>query len=347
MDRRRYLVLASLGVAGLAGCTGDEDPELVTETESEERTDTEGDSTDDTATTEDGTATDGETESAPDAVDAVVGDLVEGDQMSLVVESFERGADLGEFAEPDSGNEFVQVEMALKNTSSEYVSVSNLLQTRLRDDEDYQYDQTVGGSETRVFNGGQFAPGEVERGAIPFELPTDAAGLRLVFDFTVSVFGGVDRATIDLTSEADQIHRLEQELQVDVYSPGETVADGDVETTLEEFRTESSLGEFAQPDDGNEYGIVDISIRNDTGEEKQFSTLLQMMLKDGEGYTYQEDLTATSQLDRAFDEGTPLSDGETRRGELVYEIESGLSPLYWAFEFAVFATGNKTFWELQ
>ncbi len=267
--------------------------------------------------------------------------------MSLVVESFERGVSLGEFTEPDSGNEFVEVQMALKNTSSEYTEVSNLLQTRLRDDEDYQYDQTFGMGETPALDGGQFAPGEVGRGAVPFEIPTDASGLELVFDFDVSLFGGIDRATIDLETEADQVHQLEQTLQVEVYSPGDTVEYGDVQTAVNEFRTESSLGEFAQPDEGNEFVVVDISITNNTGEEQRFSTILQMMVKDGDGYTYQEDLTATSQLDRGFDEGTPLSDGETRRGELAYEVQTGRSPLYWAFEFSVFASGNKTFWQLR
>jgi len=348
MDRRRYLTLASLGIAGLAGCAGEEPPEEVTDT-TEPSTDAPESTPEDTSTddpTEEPTEEPTDTPAAED-VSAVIGELVEGEDMSLVVEDFERGVDLGEFNQPDSGNEFVVASIALKNTSDSYTEVSNLLQTRLRDDEDYQYDQAIATGDTQSFNGGQFAPGEVSRGDIPFEVPTDASGLELVFDFNVSLFGGLERATIDLTSEADSVHQLEQTLQVEIYSPGDTVEYGDVETTVNEFRTESSLGSFTQPEQGNEYAIVNISITNNTGEEQTFSTILQMMLKDGEGYSYQEDLMATSQLDRAFDEGTPLSDGETRRGELAYEVQEGLSPLYWAFEFSVFASGNKTFWEVQ
>ena len=335
---------------GIAGCSSSEEgPEPVDDNQNTDsgQADTDANQEEtaagptDTDTNQEEAATESET------VTAQVGELVEGEQMSLVVESFERGVDLGEFYDADSGNEFVLASIALKNTSDEYITVSNLLQTRIRDDEDYQYQQTFAPGDEATFNDGQFAPGEVERGGIPFEIPEDAAGLKLVFDFDVSIFGGIERATIDLESEASQIHQLEQDFRVDVHKVGDTVGYGDVEITINDARTESDLGQFATPEDGNEYLVVDISITNETGEQKRFSTVLQMMLKDSDGYTYQEDLTATSQLDRAFDEGTPLSDGETRRGELVYEVEEGSSPLYWVFEFELFASGDKTFWQVR
>lgn len=339
MDRRKYLKLAGTGlIVGIAGCSGEEDkPKQVdgTEQSTETQTTTEEETTEET------------TEEGPEEVTASVGELVSGDQMSLVVENFERGVDLGEYYDPDSGNEFALASIALKNTSNGYTTVSNLLQTRIRDDEDYQYQQTFASGKGATFNDGQFAPGEVERGGIPYEIPKDASGLKLIFDFDPSIFGGINRARIDLESQADQVHQLEQDLGIETYEVGDSIAYGDVEVALNEMRTETSLGQFTEADSGKEYVIIDISITNETGEEKYFSTVLQMMLKDGEGYTYQEDLMATSQLDRAFDEGTPLSDGETRRGELVYEVESGLSPLYWVFEFTVFATGDKTFWQIR
>lgn len=340
MRRRHYIALAGTGLAaGLAGCSSssDNEPQQVENTDSP--TDSNqggGDST-----------TEEQTEQASQSVTTTLGELVEGDQMSLVVEEFQRGVDLGEYYDPESGNEFALASIALKNISTDHTTVSNLLQTRIQDDEDYQYEQTFAAGDEATFNDGQFAPGEVERGGIPFELPTDASGLQLVFDFDVDLFGGVERATVDLESEASEVHQLEQDLQVDVYSSGDAIEYGDVEVAVNEFRTESSLGQFTEADQGNEYAIVDISITNNTGEDQRFSTVLQMMLKDRDGYTYQEDLMATSQLDRAFDEGTPLSDGETRRGELAYQVEEGLSPLYWVFEFELFTTGDKTFWEVQ
>lgn len=343
-NRRHYLSLTAAAItAGLAGCTSggdtlDEDPAQNAAGNVETTTEMANDET----TAEDATTT-GEAKD----VTATIGELVEGDQMSLVIEDFQRGVDLGEFYQPESGNEFALASIALKNTLEGYTNVSNLLQTRLRDNEDYQYEQTFADDDAATFNDGQFAPGEVERGGIPFEIPTDASGLQLVFDFDIDLFGGVDRAVIDLQSEADSVHTLEQSLQVDINEPGDTIEYGSVQVVVNEYRTESSLGQFTEPEEGSEYAIVDISITNNTGEQQQFSTVLQMMLKDGEGYTHQEDLMATGQLDQAFDEGTPLGDGETRRGQLAYQVPEGESPLYWVFEFDLFTSGNKTFWQVQ
>ncbi len=282
----------------------------------------------------------------PEEVEAVVGSLIESDDMALVVEDFERGVNLGEFVEPDDGNEFASASVALKNTSDDFVSVSNLLQTRIRDDENYSYDQTLFSGDEPSFNDGQFAPGEVERGAINFEIPEDATGLTLVWDFNSDLFTGLERALIDVEEET-AVHTLEQNLQIDVYDVGTTVEFEDTEVTVNEMRTEEELGRFTEPETGNEYVIVDISIENQTGEQQRVSTAIQMMIKDGDGYSYQEDLGATVELDRAFDETSPIGDGETRRGEVVYEVEEGLSPLYWVFEFSLWNDGDKTFWELR
>jgi hypothetical protein len=356
MHRRRYLTL--LGATALAGCGGNssdgsDENTSPTAPPTDGASPTEGASTpaasptDTPSDSSTGTESPTETAETPSDVTAAVGELVAGEQMHLVVEGVNRGVSGGEFLTPESGNEYVQVALALKNVSDEYLTVSNLLQTRLRDDEDYQYSQTIIGGDQPTFNDGQFAPGEVERGAVTFEIPESASGLTLVFDFDVSIFGGVDRATIDLELSASSIHQLEQSLAIDVYEPSDSVAFEGVETAVNSVQTTDSLGQFTEPSEGNEFVIVDIAITNETGEEQRFSTVLQMMLKDGQGYTYQENLMATASLDRAFDEGTPLTDGETRRGELAYEVPTGTSPLYWVFEFQLFANGDKTFWQLR
>lgn len=354
MYRRRYIAL--LGATALAGCTGgaadgsdggsngDSDDGGSTPTEPSDSTP--ADETDSPTVAETDEPTEPATEAPAGEVKAAVGDLVEGENMHLVIESVER--ELSETVlTPEPGNEFVRVSLALKNVSDEYLSVSSLLQTRLRDDENYQYRSTVIGDNQPRFTDGQFVPGEVGRGSLAFEVPEDVSGLQLVFDFDVSIFGGVERATIDLTSEASSAHKLEQDLTVDVHQPGDSVSHGDVEATLHGVRTESSLGQFAEADEGNEYAIVDISITNNTGEQQRFSSALQMPCKDSQGYSYTPAIAGTTSLDQAFDEGTPLGDGETRRGELPYQVPEGMSPLYWVFEFQLFANGDKTFWQIQ
>lgn len=333
MYRRKYL--SSVGVVvPLIGTTSitDEQSGQTTPTERNRGSDGTGDGSQ-TANTRD--------------VSADVGELIDGERIHLVVEGVERGVDLGEFYQADPGNEFLVIDLGLKNVADEFVTVSNLLQTRVRDDDNYQYDQTfAGGTTTNTFNDGQFVPGEVERGSVIFEIPVQSSGLELVFDFDVSIFGDVERAIVDLESETGEVAVLEQDLQTDIFSLGESVAYGDVEVTVNETRTEDSLGQFADPEEGSEYVVVDVSITNETGQDKRFSTSLQMMVKDGEGYTYQQDISGMTSLDRPFDEGTPLADGETRRGELAYQVPVDRSPLYWVFEFELFSEGNKTFWQL-
>jgi hypothetical protein len=359
MDRRQYLLgLATTTTVVVAGCTGEEEeePEVVDDGNGNGDTGDDGNGNSNGsgngATGSDGDGNDGTGDSdggdgqAAEDVEAVVGALIDGGDMQLVVEGIERGAEFGEFVEPEAGNEFVAITIALKNVSDEFVHVSNLLQTRIRDDEDYSYDQTFVAGNQPTFNDGQFAPGEVERGILPFEIPEDATGLRLVWDFDVGLFEDVNRATIDLEETTD-VRRLEQNLQIDVHDVGTTIEFGDVQVTVNEMRVEEALGEFTEPEPGNEYVIVDISIANNTGEDERVSTILQMLAKDGDGWSYQEDFTASAQLDRPFDEGSPIADGDTRRGEVIYEVEQGLSPLYWVFEFSLWTEGDKTFWQLR
>ena len=278
--------------------------------------------------------------------EAVVGEIVGDDEIQLVVSNVRTATSLGMFSEADPDNEFVVVEVAIKNVSDDFITVSNLLQTRLRDSEGFSYTQTFVG-EGNTFNDGQLAPGEVERGEVAFEVPQDADGLTFTFDFQAFAVFDFDRVEIDLEQEASPTEDVDQNLRENVFDVGETVEFSDVEVTVHGTETQSSLGQFTQAESGNEYVIVDIEILNGTDEQQTVSTILQMLLKDGEGWSYQEDLMATSQLTRNFDEGTPLASGENRRGRLAYEIEEGVSPLYWVFEFTLWTEGDKTFWKLR
>lgn len=343
-NRRHYLSLTATAIAaGLAGCAGANNSPAGATT-ADGTTDARTPTT--TATASQDTSEE-ETTTASGSVNAVIGEPVEGGRLSLVVEDVRRGVDLDESNEASAGNEFALVSLALKNTATEYVTVSNRLQTRLRDDANYTYAPTFADTDAATFTNGQLAPGEVERGDIPFEIPTGASGLDLLSDADSSLFGNLDLAIIDLASEADRIHVLAHSLQVDVYEPGDTVEQGSVQVTITDYRTAESLGDGAEPAADTEYAVVDISITNNSGEQHQLSTARQMLLKDGAGYTYQADIAATSHLNRPFDDATLLGAGETRRGQLVYEAPADASPLYWTFEFGLFASGNKMFWKVQ
>jgi hypothetical protein len=212
--------------------------------------------------------------------------------------------------------------------------------------ERYTYQPAIVGTD-RLFQAGTLSPGEVARGDLYYQVPQEAEDLTMQFDFSgVSIFD-YNRVTIDLSNRADAIADLSQDLRVNIHSEGDGMELGGLEVTLNSVEYESTLGPFAQAADGREYAIVDISTVNGTEEQLSVSTLLQMECKDGRGFSYSGSITAMSQLDRAYPQGSPLGPGEERRGKIPYEVPTSANNLYWMFEFAVFVEGHKVFWQLR
>jgi len=356
---RRRTVLEALGVSGtglLAGCGGN-----VTLTPTEESALADGDTATDTpasggdgtptdtpASGGDGTETPTQTEPSTRVGEAVVGELVEGDQLSMVVRKTRRTTDLGPYTTPESGNEFLVVRLAVKNdTDDRFVNFSSLLQVRVTDDQDYAYEQAVTAQTDTPLVGGQLAPGEVIRGDLVFEVPSDAAGLSLEFDFQALSIVDFERVVVDLAESASSTQDVAQRLAVPVNSVGDAVTDSGTTVTVNGVETATELDSFTSASEGKEFAIVDVSVTNETGREQSVSILLQMFAKDGRGMPYTASLMAHSSLDQSFSQGTPIADGQTRRGKIAYEVPEGTSPLYWTFEFDVFASGDKTFWKLR
>lgn len=343
MDRRKYLALTSGALTTLAGCTSSEEPQQVGGDSSTD-SGSSNDSTD-APTTEEETET--STSEGSETASATIGEVVKDDSLAMVVREVTATEKLGEYQQADSGNEFKVVRLAIKNVSSgEFINFSGLLQTRLKDSEGYTYQQTFALA-GRSFRGGQLAPGEVSRGDIVYEVPKDASSLLMQFDFQAISFFKFDRVEIDLSSSADKVQNLSQNLQVNTYGQGDTVEYAGTEITVNSVEYTDSVGSFAEADEGEEFAIVDVTTTNNTGEEQSISTALQMLVKDGEGFSYSSSLTATSQLDRNYEQGSPLADGETRRGKIAYSVPKGSSPLYWIFEFTLWTDGDKTFWKLR
>jgi hypothetical protein len=304
----------------------------------------------------------------PPAVVAVtVGDLVERDGLALVVEQFQRGVSLGEYQTPPAGHEFAQAVLAVKNTADEYLSLTELFQAQVHDatlrdgdktatattatggsGDSATYDQVTRHSDVATFTDGQLAPGEVLRGTIPFAVPVDAGPLALTLDVSsAGVFGSLERIVVDLQSRPDTAHSLSQSLQVTVHDPGDTVARDGLEVSVTDHQRTTSLGAGLSASADTEYVVADVTVTNTGADSQWVSPMLQMVLKDADGYTYHELLAATAILETPLREGEPLAAGETRRGQVAYEVPTDISTLYWVFEFALFTTGDKTFWQLQ
>jgi hypothetical protein len=337
MHRRQ--LIAVLGAGLFAGCSGSDSLETTTEEASTDKTETANESD----ASEDGSTT--ESESAQTEVR--VGDRVDDDQMSMVVRDVRETEQVGEFSEAGSGNTFTVVRLAVKNTTEDtYLNVSGFLQTLLKDESDYTYEQSITGT-GQTFTGGQLVPGEVARGDIVYEVPKDASGLSLQFDFETVSFLNVDRVSVDLESEVNSAADLKQDLQVDVRDEGDSVSNGGVGVTVNGVEFTEKVGDFSEAEEDKEFAIVDITTKNETGSSQTISTALQMLAKDGRGRAYPMSISAVASLDRSYDESSPLADGEKRRGKVAYEVPKDASPLYWAFEFSLWTNGDKTLWKLR
>lgn len=339
VNRRNILTgICGLGITSIAGCSSSDDsPE-------ESSTDPSTDSSTDEGET---TSTQSEESTTPQSANVSVGEIVSDDTLSMVVRNVSRTSSISEFQEADDGNEFVVVRLAVKNVTDEIdANVSGLFQTRIKDSENYTYSSTISGADN-AFQPGILSPGEVARGDLYYEVPEDASGLTMQYDFSGFSLFSFNRVTIDLENQASSIEDVSQNLRVETYSTGESVEFEGLEVTVNSVEYQSSVGSFAQADQGNEFAIVDITTTNNTDEEISVSSLLQMESKDGRGFSYSGSLTASSQLDQGYPQGSPLGPGETRRGKVAYEVPQDIETLYWTFEFSVFVDGFKTFWELK
>ncbi len=278
--------------------------------------------------------------------DAVVGEIVQDDQLAMVIRDVRTTSSLGEFSNAESGNVFVVVRLVVKNQSDQHVPFSSLLQTRLKDAENHVYDQSVELTDV-PFRGGELVPGEVERGDLVFEVPESAGGFLLQFDLSAFEVFSLERVVVDLASRSEEVADLEQELNVETNAVGSTAERREVTTTVHDVRTATELGEFTSADEGNEYVIPDVTVENGTGSALTPTLSVSSEAKDGRGQSYSQDIAASTELDQAFAEGSDIEPGSARRGELVYQVPKGANPLYWAYAFSALDTGYKTFWRLQ
>lgn len=337
-SRRRYLLASAVAASGLAGC-GD------TETD-EEGGEGDGDGPEDGADEgETDSGTDDEVEETAETATALVGERVEGEGMEMVVRGVESTRQIGEFQEADSGNTFLVLRLAVKNTSDEFADFSSHFQATVQNPDGVAYEASFNVTDTPL-QSGLLAPGEVNRGDLVFEVPEDDEELALVLDLSAFDLFTFSRVEVDLTREADQTEDVEQTLEVAVNGVGETVSHGDVSVTLHGVRTETELGEFSEAEEGHEYVIPDIEVENGTDEELRVSTLLQMALKTETGLSYSVSVDS-GQLDQQFSEQQPIAPGQNRRGELAYEVEQDARGLYWAYNFLEFGDPMKAFWGLD
>ncbi len=116
-----------------------------------------------------------------------VGEAITTDNRTLTVNSVERNYSTGnQFAQPESGNEFVVVSVTIVNNSKDSMSY-NSFDFKLQDSSGVQKTESFMALSDGKLNSGSLAAGGKVTGKLAYEVPAGDAGLKLLFS-NISLF---------------------------------------------------------------------------------------------------------------------------------------------------------------
>jgi len=238
-----------------------------------------------------------------------------------------------EIFKPDEGNIFKIVDITINNISNEFYSVSSFWGFEIKDSEGYTYSTTFG-AETKGSLDGMIPPGMKMKGEIAFEIPENVSATNLFFDYELWNDGQinfvlnqefVDEGIYDNPAETIEIHDI-----------GEILEFRNSEVTVNSIRYDQG-GQYFGPEEGYEYAVVDITIENISDDSISLSSLLSYSMVDDEGYYYSISMIAETK-------GTidgEVSAGQSKRGEVAFEIPSESESLYLILTNDIFENSGK------
>jgi hypothetical protein len=268
-----------------------------------------------------------------------VGDIVSISDSVLTVLGWENVPG-NDFSKPDAGNKFVAVELLIVNNSQSAMSVSTLMQMSLKDNTGQKYDvDFLASTATNAGSvDGELAPGEKVRGEVGFQIPETAQGLQFVFDD--SIFG-TGKVFFDLGAEPLKLEppvSIAGESSQQSYNIGDVVAMGTTTITVNQV-TNPAGDQFNQPDPGNKFLVIDLTIQNQSATAISFSSLLQTWLKDASAQKYDVDLMASVASGNSSPDGE-IAPGETVRGQICFQVPATATGLTFVFDADVWGTGK-------
>lgn len=277
----------------------------------------------------------------PDDVDYFAGDIIRGEMIDFVVNDAERTNNGDIPFDAAGGAEFAVVDMSYKNVSRERNTTG--FAGSIVDVDGNEYDSRTG---TSTFIPGELLPGEVESGTVAFEIPMDAAGLTLELDEDFALPAELDDYRVGIEVESDDPERLEQNITEGTHELGDAVERDGLTITVTDYDVTDELDMYREASDGNEFVRIEVVLQNETGSRNMADTRAAH-LKDGAGYMYTEDQDARDALSDPIGPRFRVNDGDETTGEVVYEVEEGLSPLYWCYKFGSRAIEGKELWRIR
>jgi hypothetical protein len=162
--RALSLVAAALALVAAVASTGEEEARRV----------------DENGTTQESAGAGGSEGGEPEVF--AVGDIVElGDWRVQVHGVTDPLPPADEFLVPPAGQRWVAVDVEVSNVGDQPDTVSSIMCFELADDQNQTYTQTFTGASQAAPPDGDVAAGASRRGTLEYEVPAQAAGLRLGF----------------------------------------------------------------------------------------------------------------------------------------------------------------------
>lgn len=345
--RREAVLLGSVGVlTSLAGCSSGGDPPESGGSAGGDSGSNGGGGSD---TSSDAGGSSGSGDSNDDSGEVgvsvrqgVVGELTDLGPVSVGVVSAERsptapllgpGSALG----ATEGNEYVALDVGIRGNG--YVALAADLFAVAIDGTEYtsaeQFDQIA----SEAFGGFPFAPGELRRFRLHYEVPEGTSGERLRVLLRVRTLPGdsfesVPPLQVDLTSTAASPAAFEQAFDLPFRSFGETVTHEGIEVTVGEVQAVTDVAARRPPAEGTEYLGFTIAAANDGDRPNPILVGLSgfggLEFVDGAGNEVARDVQFTGEVlgQRRFDPSNGLAPGESESGVLVGELPADATPLY-------------------
>jgi hypothetical protein len=343
-DRRSRRALLRSGVAAgtllLAGCSGNESTGTPTPSGplggTEPRT-----------TTGDGRTDEDEPTGDSERPSVVVGQRVLRESVGFLVEGTTRYGKLPGPGQAPDGREYLVVVLSVKNRGDEAIEMGDLNAFRLTDGDGTTRERvdlvTQTGSQ---FTEGLLVPGETIRGFVAFEVARASTGWTFVVDIE-SLETDLERVSVDLDADPQQPDALfRQSLRVPVNEVGDSVTAADLTVTVPEVRTADSVGR-SRAGEGQEFLLPTVRVDNGKDRTAYLGLTGQTLLTGPRGTPQALDLGVQQQLDGAFPLNPNVEPGEHVEGEIPYLVDTGASPLYFAFDFTTSGAERKPIWQLR
>lgn len=142
----------------------------------------------DTATSNNSTTDNPSEKKTEEKTDFVVGETIDIDSRKLTVNSVERNYQTGnQFSQPESGKEFVLVNVTIENGSKSDLTYSTF-NFQLQDTNGVKHNENIMALSEGRLNTGTLAAGGKVTGNLVYEVPKDDSELKLVFE-SGSLFG--------------------------------------------------------------------------------------------------------------------------------------------------------------